>query len=150
MAGFLIEYNRRTRVSHITEFATSQEAVQHQLKLEEERTDRDIEIVVLSANSLDTIKHTHTRYFRDAALHERLWGVDPPTELFNAIQAQAAHNGRSTLAEVSAILADAAESDGGASLGSLFADIGSRTELTASKAQNFDRHDQPHAQPERR
>ena len=136
MAGFLIEYNRRTRVSQITEFATSQEAVQHQLKLEEERTDRNIEIVVLSADSLDTIKHTHTRYFRDAVLYERLWGVDPPTELFNAIQAQAARNGRSALAEVSAILADAVESDGGASLGSLFVDVARRTELSDGGAQS--------------
>lgn len=148
MAGFLIEYNRRTRVSHVTEYATSQEAVQHQLKLEDERTDRNIEIVVLSADSLDTIKHTHTRYFPDARLHEPLWGVEPPTELYSALQAQAACNGRSTLDEVSAILAEVVNSDGRIGLGSLFTDIGSRDELANEEAQNVDRRDPASAEPD--
>lgn len=68
MAGFVIEYNRRTRTSHVTEFPTSQEAVQYRLKLEEDRTDRNIEIVSISADSLDIVKHNHARYFLDEML----------------------------------------------------------------------------------
>lgn len=75
MAGFVIEYNRRTRVSHVTEFATIQQAVQYRLKLEEQRTDRNIEIVALSAKSLDVIKQTHSRYFFGELLGQAL---NPP------------------------------------------------------------------------
>lgn len=76
----MIEYNRRTRASHVTEFATSQEALQYRLKLEGERTDRNIEIVSLSADSLDVIKRTHSRYFLDEMLRPGFWGATVPTD----------------------------------------------------------------------
>lgn len=33
VAGYVVEYNRRTHVRRITEFATPQEAMEHRLKL---------------------------------------------------------------------------------------------------------------------
>jgi hypothetical protein len=63
VAGFVIEYNRLTRARRVTEFATAHEAMQYRLKLEDKRTDRNIEIVALSSKSLDTLKQTHSRYF---------------------------------------------------------------------------------------
>ncbi|WP_328516203.1 hypothetical protein [Mycobacterium canetti] len=63
VAGYVVEYNRRTHVRRITEFATPQEAMEHRLKLEAERTDSNIEIVALVSKSLETLKQTHSRYF---------------------------------------------------------------------------------------
>lgn len=70
MAGFVIEYNRRTQARHVSEFATIHEAVRYRLKLEDERTDRDVEIAALSSKSLDTLKRTHSRYFLDDVIHQ--------------------------------------------------------------------------------
>ncbi|WP_042914878.1 hypothetical protein [Mycobacterium canetti] len=63
VAGYVVEYNRRTHVRRITEFATPKEAMEHRLKLEAERTDSNIEIVALVSKSLETLKQTHSRYF---------------------------------------------------------------------------------------
>jgi hypothetical protein len=63
MAGFVIEYNRRTHGRRVTEFATPHEAMQYRLTLEAQRTDLDIEIASLASKSLDTLKRTHSRYF---------------------------------------------------------------------------------------
>lgn len=68
MAGFVIEYNRRTRARYVTEFATIREAVQYRLKLEDERTERNVETAALSSKTLDTLKQTHSRYFLDEVL----------------------------------------------------------------------------------
>lgn len=68
MPGFVVEYNRRTYERRITEFATSREAMEHRLKLEKERTDKNVEIAALTSKSLDTIKQTHSRYFRSDEL----------------------------------------------------------------------------------
>jgi hypothetical protein len=66
MAGFVIEYNRRTHQRRVTEFATAREAMKYRLELEAVRTDGNIEIAALSSKSLDTLKSTHSRYFLDA------------------------------------------------------------------------------------
>ena len=74
MVGFLIEYNRRTRVRRVTEFATPREAMEHRLQLETTRTDDDVEIAALASKSLETLKQTHSRYFSGADLDD-----DPPS-----------------------------------------------------------------------
>ncbi len=66
MAGFLIEYKRSTGDARIVEFPGPkghEESLRRRLELEEQRTDPDVEIVSLIADSLDTIKRTHSRYF---------------------------------------------------------------------------------------
>ncbi|MGV0081490.1 hypothetical protein ACRUZW_16275 [Mycobacterium colombiense] len=68
MPGYVIEYNRRTHARCVTEFPTGSEAMEHRLKLEAERTDKDIEIVALVSKSVDTLKQTHQRYFTGEVL----------------------------------------------------------------------------------
>jgi hypothetical protein len=70
MPGYVIEYNRRTHTRRVTEFATPREAMEYRLKLEEQRTDTDIEIAALSSKSLDTLEQTHSRYFSGRELTE--------------------------------------------------------------------------------
>ena len=48
MPGFVIEFNRHTGQRRVTEFATPREAMVYRLKLEADRTDRNIEIVALT------------------------------------------------------------------------------------------------------
>lgn len=66
MAGFVIEYNRRTQDWSVTEFPSDtghREALRLRLERERNRTDKDIEIVSLVSDSLQTIRKTHARYF---------------------------------------------------------------------------------------
>ena len=66
MAGFVIEYNRRTQDWSVTEFLSDtghREALRLRLERERNRTDEDIEIVSLVSDSLQTIQKTHARYF---------------------------------------------------------------------------------------
>lgn len=71
MAGYLIEYNRRTREWHVQEFTGAdgpRRALTERLRLERERVDTDIEIASINADSLDTVKKTHSRYFEGKQL----------------------------------------------------------------------------------
>jgi len=66
VAGFVIEYNRRTQDWSVTEFLSDtghREALRLRLERERNRTDEDIEIVSLVSDSLQTIQKTHARYF---------------------------------------------------------------------------------------
>lgn len=68
MAGFVIEYNRKTGERRLTEFRGEdghKAAFRYRLRLEAEREDRDWEIVSLNSDSLQTIEQTHARYFQD-------------------------------------------------------------------------------------
>jgi hypothetical protein len=63
MRGYVIEFNRRTGDRRVTEFATSQEAMEYRLQLEAGRHDENIEIAALISESLETLQRTHSRYF---------------------------------------------------------------------------------------
>jgi hypothetical protein len=66
MAGYLIEYNRRTGDWKVQEFAGPsghQDALRARLAKERSRTDTDIEIASINGDSLETVKKTHSRYF---------------------------------------------------------------------------------------
>lgn len=68
MTGFVIQYNRRTGKSHVTTFPEKgghRAALKHRLQLESERIDGDVEIVSVVSDSLDTVRRTHSRYFRE-------------------------------------------------------------------------------------
>lgn len=66
MPGFVIEYNRRSRDYRVTTFEGEgghRDAFEKRLELEALREDRDVEIVSLTSDSLETVKKTHSRYF---------------------------------------------------------------------------------------
>ena len=67
MPGFVIEYNRRTGEHRVTSFMESdghRRAFKQRMLLERDRQDPDVEIVSLAGDSLESIKQTHSRYFR--------------------------------------------------------------------------------------
>lgn len=63
MPGYVIEFNRRTRVRRVQEFADHREAMRERLRLEGARQDPDVEIAALISDSLETLEQTHSRYF---------------------------------------------------------------------------------------
>ena len=68
MTSFVIAYNRRTGEREVTEFSgegSQAEAMRLRVKLEAERDDRDVEVVSLVSDSLETVQKTHSRYFRE-------------------------------------------------------------------------------------
>lgn len=63
MPGFVIEFNRRTRLRRVHQFSSAQEAMTYRLKRERERDDDDVEIAALTSSSLESLRRTHSRYF---------------------------------------------------------------------------------------
>lgn len=71
-----------------------------------------------------------------------------PEEVHRALRVRAAGHGRSTEAEVRAILEEAVKPEGRVKLGSLLAEIGRRTKLTDEESAAFDEvRDKSPAQP---
>lgn len=71
MPGFVIQYNRRTGKSRVTAFDEDgghRAALKLRLQLESERIDDDVEIVSVVSDSLETVRRTHSRYFREEKL----------------------------------------------------------------------------------
>jgi hypothetical protein len=66
VTGFVIEYNRRSGTRRVVSFGGTngpREALRERLRLDGTRSDPDIEIVSFSANSLEELEATHSRYF---------------------------------------------------------------------------------------
>ncbi|WP_291036438.1 hypothetical protein [Herbiconiux sp.] len=66
MPAFLVEYNRRSREVRVQEFdgpSGHRDALLRRIEIENEREDGDWEIASLNADSLETIRRTHSRYF---------------------------------------------------------------------------------------
>ena len=70
-----------------------------------------------------------------------------PEEVHRALRVRAAVHGRSTEAEVRAILEEAVKPEGRVKLGSLLADIGRRAKLTEEDFAVFAQRDRTPAQP---
>jgi len=68
-------------------------------------------------------------------------------EVHRALRVRAARHGRSTEAEVRAILEDAVKPEGRLKLGSLLADIGRRAKLTDEDFAVFERRSKTPAEP---
>lgn len=68
MPAFVIEYNRRTGRTNVTSFTDPQAAMRRRFELSRERFDDSIEIVSISARSLEDVKRTHSRYFQSEEL----------------------------------------------------------------------------------
>lgn len=67
MPGYVIQYNRKTGRSQVTPFESPEghrQAVAERLRLEKiADRDSDVEIVALMADSLNSLRRTHSRYF---------------------------------------------------------------------------------------
>lgn len=66
VSTFLIEFNRRTRERRVTPYVgdgASRDVISRRVALEATRDDTDVEIVVLTSHSLETLAQTHARYF---------------------------------------------------------------------------------------
>jgi plasmid stability protein len=70
-----------------------------------------------------------------------------PEAVHRALRVRAARHGRSTEAEVRAILEEAVKPEGRIKLGSLLADIGHQAKLTDNDFAVFDQRDKSPAQP---
>jgi plasmid stability protein len=70
-----------------------------------------------------------------------------PDEVHRALRVRAARNGRSTEAEVRAILEEAVKPEGRIKLGSLLAEIGYRAKLNDEDFAVFEQRDETTAQP---
>ena len=70
-----------------------------------------------------------------------------PDEVHRALRVRAAQRGRSTEAEVRAILSETVLREGRVGLGSLLAEIGQRARLTKEESANFARRDKAPARP---
>lgn len=71
---FLVTRNVALRKTTVIEFDTDYEAAQdaYQEAEQEARGRRDLDVVLLSADSLETIKLTHSSYFEPKSLDELL------------------------------------------------------------------------------
>jgi hypothetical protein len=70
MTSFLMQYDRRSGDLEVTEFvgeSAREEALAARVQAESTRASEDVEVVVLSADSLDELKRTHGRYFKSAS-----------------------------------------------------------------------------------
>jgi hypothetical protein len=66
LVGILIEYNRRTGEKKVQEFTGESghlEAMRERFKLEANEQNPDVEIVAIGADSLESVKRSHSRYF---------------------------------------------------------------------------------------
>jgi hypothetical protein len=80
MKHFLLEYHRPTgKLYTLTEYINVHEAMEQRFILEQDK-DPDIEVAVLTANSLDTIKQTHSRYFAANYDPELAWSTEQAPE----------------------------------------------------------------------
>jgi hypothetical protein len=71
---FLVTRDVARRKTTVVEFGTDYEAAQDAYKKAEQqaRGRRDLDVVLLSADSLETIKLTHSSYFKPKSLDELL------------------------------------------------------------------------------
>lgn len=63
MTSFIIEYHRSSGRVSVTDYPTKRAAVEARLRRNREGVDRNVEIVSVTTESLETLKHSHSRYF---------------------------------------------------------------------------------------
>lgn len=63
MPAFVIEYNRRTGTSQVSQFDDPADAMRMRFELMRVRGDDETEIVSITAPSLAAVKRSHSRYF---------------------------------------------------------------------------------------
>ncbi|EFK55656.1 hypothetical protein KBP53_09595 [Corynebacterium genitalium ATCC 33030] len=72
MIAYLIEYHRPTGRLNLTPYEDAHEASRECIRLETERTDPDLELVVIRSDNIETLRSTHARFFmgEDAIIHD--------------------------------------------------------------------------------
>lgn len=89
MSSFLVQYNRRTGDVQVREFVGEEgrrHALTGRIRAERARTTSDLEVVVLSAGSIEELHRTHGRYFKSASeLLSGLAGEPPSGDLTAAV-----------------------------------------------------------------
>ncbi|GAA1046777.1 hypothetical protein [Rothia amarae] len=64
MTSFVLTYNRTLgTLGTLKEFPSREKAIRERVKLEREKNDEKIEVVSISAVSLEALKKSHSRYF---------------------------------------------------------------------------------------
>ena len=63
MKSFVIEYHRKTGELRIREFQDSDLAISDRINKYRNRESSDVEVVSIQADSLETLRRTHSRYF---------------------------------------------------------------------------------------
>jgi|tagenome__1003787_1003787.scaffolds.fasta_scaffold17383525_2 hypothetical protein len=96
MTSFLMQYDRRSGDLEVTEFvgeSARQEALAARVRAESTRASEDVEVVVLSADSLDQLKRTHGRYFKSAPelLREAI-ALEDTVGITDDVQVHVSHN----------------------------------------------------------
>ncbi len=69
MSSFLIRYDRRTGHVEVQQYGGAdgrRRALAGRIQAEQDRASDDLEVVVLSAASLEELRRTHGRYFKTA------------------------------------------------------------------------------------
>jgi hypothetical protein len=70
---FLVTYDPARRKATVREFGTDYDAAQDAYQeAEQQARGTDLDVVLLSADSLDTVKRTHSSYFEPKSLDELL------------------------------------------------------------------------------
>ena len=63
MPAFLIKYHRPTGALNVTEFESLTAATLARHDLDQINDDPDVGLVAIGAESLESVRHTHARYF---------------------------------------------------------------------------------------
>src|SRR4051812_32833912 len=82
VSSFLVQYNRRTGEVQLREFAGEdgrRRALAGRIRAERTRKSADLEVVVLSADSVDKLQRTHGRYFKSASELLSCITTEPPS-----------------------------------------------------------------------
>lgn len=66
MKYFVIRYNRSNGDVSVSEFAAVDDAIESRRRLEESTSNPELETVILSAEGIEQIRETHSRYFMSA------------------------------------------------------------------------------------
>ncbi|AKE42075.1 Uncharacterised protein [Corynebacterium kutscheri] len=64
MIHYLIEYNRRTGQVSVSDNLTLEEAIHARIEKNRKRSSKDIEVVVITSPSRESLELSHSRYFR--------------------------------------------------------------------------------------
>lgn len=63
MTSYLIEYHRPSGEVSVTSYVDAQAALEERIHRSRIRRSRDTEIVTVRANSMESLRNTHARYF---------------------------------------------------------------------------------------
>jgi plasmid stability protein len=111
-------------------------------------TDRQMQDSEATAPKLTAYRYDDCNDYRsEIRLMPILTVRNLPEEVHRALRVRAAQHGRSTEAEVRAILEDAVKPEGRVKLGSLLADIGRQAKLTDAELTVFEQRDKTPAEP---